>query len=91
MSAIHKVIYIVATISFFTFVGLFGRLPALRRTPIGWLQRLLCLRIPKGLKAADRRATGGIITLKSQRLGHYLFYEKNPVVLVSIQIQILIR
>ena len=82
MSVLHKIAAFVLVLSFFTFIALFGSLPALRKTPIGWLQRALCLHIPNGLKAVDRTATGGQITLKSQRLGRYLFYEKNPVVLV---------
>ena len=83
MGILRNIGIAVFAISFLTFVALFGQLPALRRTPIGWLQRLLCLHTPNGLKALDRLTTGGRITTKSKRLGHYLFYEKNPVVLVS--------
>jgi palmitoyltransferase len=82
MSILGKIAIAVAVISFITFVALFGQLPALRKTPIGWLQRVLCLHIPNGLRTVDRLATGGRITSKSRRLGQYLFYEKNPVVLV---------
>ena len=82
MGVLRNIVIGVIAISFLTFVALFGQLPALRKTPIGWLQRLLCLHIPNGLRAADRVATGGKITLRSKRLGRYLFYEKNPVVLV---------
>jgi palmitoyltransferase len=82
MGILQNIVIGVIAISFLTFVALFGQLPALRKTPIGWLQKILCLHIPNGLRAADRVATGGIITLKSKRLGRYLFYEKNPVVLV---------
>ncbi len=82
MGVLQNIVLGVIAISFITFVALFGQLPALRKTPIGWLQRILCLHIPNGLRAADRVATGGMVTLKSQKLGRYLFYEKNPVVLV---------
>lgn len=82
MSILHKIAAFVLILSFITFVALFGRLPALRKTPIGWLQRVLCLHIPSGLRAVDQQATGGTITLRGQRLGKYLFSEKNPVVLV---------
>src|ERR1700761_3946913 len=82
MGALRNVIIAVAALSLITFIALFGQLPALRRTPIGWLQRVLCLHIPHGLQAVDRRITGGKVTTKSKRLGQYLFYEKNPVVLV---------
>ncbi|KJY02407.1 DHHC zinc finger domain-containing protein [Zymoseptoria brevis] len=82
MGALRNIAIAVLAISFLTFVALFGRLPALRKTPIGWLQRLLCLHIPSGMRSADRRLTGGRVTRKSKRLGQYLFYEKNPIVLI---------
>ena len=87
MGALSNIVIAVAALSFITFVALFGQLPALRRTPIGWLQRVLCLHIPNGLKAVDRHLTGGHITTKSVRLGHYLFTEKNAVVLVRYSIK----
>ena len=71
-------------LSLFTFVVLFGQLPALRKTPLGFLQRAFCLHLPNGLRAVDSHATGGRITSNSRRLGQYLFYEQNPVVLVSV-------
>lgn len=82
MAVLRNIALTVLTISFFTFVAFFGRLPALRKTPIGWLYRLLCWHIPRGLGKLDASFTGGRIARKSQRLGNYLFYEKNPVVLV---------
>ena len=83
MGVLRNIIIGVIALSFITFVALFGQLPALRKTPIGWLQRVLCLHIPNGMRAVDRKATGGMITLRSHRVGRYLFYEKNSVVLVS--------
>nr|OQO00759.1 hypothetical protein B0A51_17688 [Rachicladosporium sp. CCFEE 5018] len=82
MQPLHKLLLAIVAISFVTFVALFGRLPALRKTPIGWLQRLLCLHVPNGLRRLDSQVTGGRITLKSQRLGQYMFYESNPVVVI---------
>lgn len=82
MGVIRKIALAVLFISAVTFVALFGRLPALRKTPIGLLQRVLCVHIPKGLKAVDQRVTGGWTTVKGRKLGRYLFYEQNPVVLV---------
>ncbi len=84
MSVLRNLAIGVGLISFITFVALFGQLPALRRTPIGWLQRLLCLHTPNGLRTIDRAVTGGRITNQSRELGQYLFYEKNPVVLVGL-------
>ena len=82
MGFLRNIAIAVLTISVITFVALFGQLPALRKTPIGWLQRLLCLRIPNGLKRLDAQVTGGRLSVKIKRLGQYLFYEKNPIVLV---------
>jgi palmitoyltransferase ZDHHC4 len=87
MGVLRNLAIAVGLISFFTFIALFGQLPALRRTPIGWLQRLLCLHIPNGLRYIDHLTTGGRITSKSRRLGQYLFYEQNPVVLVGLACQ----
>ena len=83
MGVLQNIVLGIAAISFITFVALFGQLPALRKSPIGWLQRILCLHIPNGLRKADQVATGGKIGFRSKRLGQYLFYEKNPFVLVS--------
>lgn len=84
MAIIRNTLIGVLVISLITFVALFGRLPALRKTPIGWLQRLLCLHLPNTLKAIDRKATGGKLSVKGKKLGHYLFFQKNPIVLVSL-------
>lgn len=89
MAALRNAILFVAAVSFVTFIALFGQLPAFRKTPIGWLQRALCLHIPNALKTADRRITGGRATEQSKQLGHYLFYKQNPVVLVSSKQSIL--
>jgi len=85
MGIIRNVLIGVLVISLITFVALFGRLPALRKTPIGWLQRALCLHLPNALKTLDRNVTGGKLSVKGKKLGHYLFFQKNPIVLVSPQ------
>jgi len=85
MGVLRNIALAVFALSLITFIALFGQLPALRKTPIGWLQRALCLHLPNGLRYVDRRTTGGRITTKSKRLAHYLFYEKNPVVLVKLR------
>ena len=87
MGALKNVLVAILVLSLLTFIALFGQLPALRKTPIGWLQRALCLHLPNGLKYVDRRTTGGQLTTRSKRLGHYLFYEANPVVLVRYSAQ----
>lgn len=81
MSLIRNIVIAVSVISFLTFVALFGQLPALRKTPIGWLQRLLRYKIPSALAKVDEHITGGKIAREGRRIGNYLFYKKNPVVL----------
>lgn len=83
MVAFRNTIILVIVVSFFTFVALFGRLPALRKTPIGFLQRLLCLHIPSGFRRLDSNYTGGRLNRSIASLTNYLLYQKNPVVLVS--------
>jgi palmitoyltransferase ZDHHC4 len=85
MTVLKNVLIAILVLSILTFISLFGQLPALRRTPIGFLQRVLCLHFPNGLKRVDDKVTGGRLTVRGKRLGHYLFYEKNPIVLVCIR------
>jgi hypothetical protein len=84
MTVIRKILIGILVISLITFVALFGQLPQLRKTPIGWLQRALCLHLPNAIKAVDRKATGGKLSSRGKKLGHYLFYQKNPIVLVCL-------
>jgi palmitoyltransferase ZDHHC4 len=84
MSIFKNIVIAVLAISILTFIALFGQLPALRKTPVGWLQRALCVHLPNGLKAIDGKVTGGRVTRRSKTLGRYLFYERNPVVLVRL-------
>lgn len=85
MSTLRNIVIAVLVLSLIVFIALFGQLPALRRTPIGWLQRALCLHIPASLRRLDSHLTGGRITRSSSRLGHYLFYQQNPIVLVCTE------
>jgi len=49
MGVLRNIALAVFALSLITFIALFGQLPALRKTPIGWLQRALCLHLPNGL------------------------------------------
>ncbi|KAH9820450.1 Palmitoyltransferase SWF1 [Teratosphaeria destructans] len=82
MSVLKNILIGVLAISLLTFIALFGQLPALRKTPIGWLHRLLCLHLPNALGRIDASATGGRLSARSKTLGKYLFYERNPIVLI---------
>ena len=66
MGILRNIVIGVFAISFLTFVALFGQLPALRRTPISWLHKALCLHLPNNLKRLDRYTTGGRITTERQ-------------------------
>lgn len=83
MALLRNVVIFILAVSVITFIALFGQLPALRKTPIGYLQRLLCLHTPNTLKRFDQHISGGRLTEQSKIFGNYLFYEKNPIVLVS--------
>ncbi|KAF2760293.1 zf-DHHC-domain-containing protein [Pseudovirgaria hyperparasitica] len=72
----------VLVVSFFTFVAFFGRLPAFRGTPVGFLHRLIWIYIPNVLLALDSRLTGGRLTAAGQRSSHYLFNEKHPIIII---------
>ncbi|KAF2857634.1 zf-DHHC-domain-containing protein [Piedraia hortae CBS 480.64] len=82
MESFNGMLLAVVGISALTFIALFGQLPALTKSPIGWMYRMLCIHVPGGMKAADRRISGGAVAARLSRLNEYLFYEKNPIVLI---------
>ncbi|KAI5282493.1 palmitoyltransferase swf1 [Ascosphaera acerosa] len=69
-------------LSLLTFVVLFGRLPALRNTPIGLLHRTLLRTLPNGVLALDRRLCGGRLRTRLKRAADYLMNENHPLVLI---------
>ncbi|KAL2058938.1 hypothetical protein ABVK25_000230 [Lepraria finkii] len=81
MNAFKKTAAAVLLLSFIVFVALFGRLPALRKTPIGWLHRLLWIALPGFFRKADSYVTGGRLGPAFRRWGHYLMDENHPLVL----------
>lgn len=54
----------------------------IRKTPIGFVHRVIWIHIPNGLAAVDQRLTGGRVSRSLYRTGDYLMNEANPVVLV---------
>ncbi|KAI1077220.1 zf-DHHC-domain-containing protein [Whalleya microplaca] len=82
MGVIAQVALGVLTISFMTFVAFFGRLPALRHTPIAWLHRAIWVSIPGAILALDERLTGGRLTSSLGRFGGYMMYDRHPTILV---------
>jgi len=77
-----KVIAAVLTISFVTFVIFFGRLPALRKTPIGALYRVLMVHLPRALYDLDSKVTGGYLYASSSNLITYMMTKRHPTVLI---------
>ncbi|TRX94312.1 hypothetical protein FHL15_004779 [Xylaria flabelliformis] len=82
MGLIAKVVVGVLAITFMTFVAFFGRLPALRHTPIAWLYRAIWVYIPNGILAVDQALTGGRIISSAGTFGHYVWYGRHPTVLI---------
>ncbi|KAL9138739.1 MAG: hypothetical protein Q9175_000005 [Cornicularia normoerica] len=82
MNLLKKTVAAVLLLSFVVFVAFFGRLPALRKTPIGLLNRLICNTLPTGLWNLDAALTGGRLAPAFRRLGKYLMDENHPLVLI---------
>ena len=82
MGTFTTIALIIGVISFMTFVTFFGRLPALRRTPIAWLHRFIWVYFPNGVLALDRKLTAGRVTSSCSRFGNYLMHERHPTVLI---------
>ncbi|KPI35060.1 Palmitoyltransferase swf1 [Cyphellophora attinorum] len=82
MSVIKTIIITILSISTVVFVALFGRLPAFRRTPIAFLHKLLTRSIPNAFIKVDTVLTGRRLTRGLYSTGHYLMFEKHPLVLI---------
>jgi len=82
MGALRTVVFVILGLSFLTFVALFGRLPALRRTPISFLYKVFWVYIPQGLTYVDSLLTGGRGRYLWNRAGGFLLHENHPLVLI---------
>ncbi|RAR13572.1 palmitoyltransferase swf1 [Stemphylium lycopersici] len=82
MTVARTIIVFTITVSLVTFVAFFGRLPAFRNTPIGFLNRLFLIHIPSALRRLDVALTNGRITDNGSRLGRYLMHDKHPLVVI---------
>ncbi|KAF2654845.1 palmitoyltransferase swf1 [Lophiostoma macrostomum CBS 122681] len=82
MSLGRNIAIFTITVSLLTFIAFFGRLPAFRYTPVGFLHRLLIVHIPSTLRRTDLFLTNGRVTNGGLRFGHYLLHEKHPLVMV---------
>ncbi|RKF53211.1 Palmitoyltransferase SWF1 [Golovinomyces cichoracearum] len=82
MGTLKYVAGVLLTISFIIFVAFFGRLPRLRKTPIGWLYRVLWVQLPSGLRVVDKKLTNGQISLWVLRLASHLWNDRHPLILI---------
>ncbi|OLN85100.1 Palmitoyltransferase SWF1 [Colletotrichum chlorophyti] len=82
MGLFGKVALFVLSISFVVFVAFFGRLPALRHTPIATMHRVMWIHIPNGFLAVDRLLTGGRFSASLLRFGKYLVNDRHPTVVI---------
>ncbi|KEF59618.1 uncharacterized protein A1O9_04464 [Exophiala aquamarina CBS 119918] len=82
MGIVRTIAIIILSISFVVFVALFGRLPALRRTPIAFLHKLLWHHVPNAVIYVDDKITGRRFTRGLARTGNYLLNDAHPIVLV---------
>ncbi|KAF4309570.1 Zinc finger DHHC-type palmitoyltransferase protein [Botryosphaeria dothidea] len=79
---LRQIVIAIAALSFLVFTVFFGRLPVFRKTPIGFLHRLIWLHFPALLRRLDGLVTGGRIYNYTTRTWHYLLYEKHPLVVI---------
>ncbi|AEO63970.1 uncharacterized protein THITE_2043159 [Thermothielavioides terrestris NRRL 8126] len=82
MGTLATIALVVLGISFMVFVTFFGRLPALRRTPIAWLHKLLWVHLPNGILSLDQRLSGGRVTTSCVRFANFMMYDRHPTVLI---------
>ncbi|KAJ9260196.1 hypothetical protein DTO195F2_4640 [Paecilomyces variotii] len=82
MGTLRNVALIVLAISFATFVALFGRLPALKKTPVGFLYKIIWVYLPSGIAYVDSSLLGGRFLRFWRRSGRYLLRENHPLVLI---------
>ncbi|KAF4979315.1 hypothetical protein FZEAL_4456 [Fusarium zealandicum] len=82
MGSLKTILLLILFISFMVFVAFFGRLPALRRTPIAALHRLIWIHIPKAVLAIDQLLTGGRVWRYLSRFGNYMLHERHWTVVI---------
>ncbi|KAF4595871.1 DHHC zinc finger membrane protein [Ophiocordyceps camponoti-floridani] len=82
MASFKWAVIFVLSLSFFVFVTFFGRLPALRRTPVGGLHRLLWIHVPAALSALDDRLTSGRLTRWLLSFGSFMLHDRHPTVVI---------
>ncbi|KAL5598572.1 uncharacterized protein BROUX77_006406 [Berkeleyomyces rouxiae] len=90
MHVLKSLLIAILVISAGVFIIFFGRLPALRNTPIGSLNRLLVVRIPRAILKLDNAVTGGRLSTGLARFGNYLVNDRHPTILIFFSILLLV-
>ncbi|KAI5467709.1 DHHC palmitoyltransferase-domain-containing protein [Mariannaea sp. PMI_226] len=80
MMSLKAAVFLILFISFMVFVAFFGRLPALRHTPIATLHKLIWVHIPNAVLSIDQFLTGGRVSRYLKRFGNYLLHDRHWVV-----------
>nr|KMM65211.1 palmitoyltransferase swf1 [Coccidioides posadasii RMSCC 3488] len=82
MGLLREIVLVILGISLLTFLVLFGRIPAFRKTPIGYIYRLVWVRLPRLFISLDSIVCGGRFMRYTTKTGQYLFHENHPLVLI---------
>ncbi|KKA29220.1 hypothetical protein TD95_000946 [Thielaviopsis punctulata] len=82
MTTLRKLLIAILVVIFAVFVIFFGRLPALRNTPISALNRLLVVKVPAFILWLDNAVTGGRFGACLVNSGSFLVNERHPLVLI---------
>lgn len=82
MNVFRLLVLFILGFSLLTFVVLFGHVPSLKRTPVGWLHGLLMFSIPSILASVDEKLTGRRLTRALSRKKEELINERHPIVLI---------
>ncbi|EPS41121.1 hypothetical protein H072_5001 [Dactylellina haptotyla CBS 200.50] len=76
----REILIAILSLSFVVFVALFGHVPALRKTPIGWGHAFIWKTFPGWFTKMDIKLTGGLLVRSVKNLFNYLMYEKHPLI-----------
>ncbi|SPO02692.1 related to SWF1 Spore Wall Formation [Cephalotrichum gorgonifer] len=82
MSTLKTLVLVILAISILVFIIFFGRIPALRHTPIGFINRLIVARIPHAILALDKRLTRGRLSSSLRRFGSYIVNDRHPTIVI---------
>ncbi|EGR46745.1 uncharacterized protein TRIREDRAFT_50160 [Trichoderma reesei QM6a] len=82
MDVLKQILIIILAICFVVFVTFFGRLPALKNTPMAWLHKLIWVYIPNAVLRIDQTLTSGRVTGSLAWLYRRLMYDRHPTIVI---------